>query len=97
MKCAHLMEQQICSWYIHIIKKATHGQWQIIAYNAKHTCIERVIGNNHQNLTVVYIVKNILHIVWADLETYVSRIIEEVQVNFFFSFLLFFSVYFSFK
>lgn len=81
-KCANSTDQQFCSWYIHIIKKATHGQWQITVYRPEHTCPVRILVNSHRKMPARHIASDIVHLIQSDPQTRVSRIVTEIQMKF---------------
>ncbi|KAI5656276.1 hypothetical protein M9H77_25069 [Catharanthus roseus] len=80
--CYHHSDDNYCSWYIRIKKKATHGRWEITRFVKEHTCLVQIEQNKHINLSSKFISMSISHLVADDPEIPVSNINQEVQVLF---------------
>ncbi|KAI5667443.1 hypothetical protein M9H77_17296 [Catharanthus roseus] len=79
-KCYH-SEDNYCSWYIRIKKKATHNRWEITRFVKEHTCLVHIEQNKHRNLSSKFISMSISHLVANDHEIPVLNIIQEVQLS----------------
>ncbi|KAI5676457.1 hypothetical protein M9H77_07407 [Catharanthus roseus] len=80
-RCYHHSEDNYCSWYICIKKKATRSRWEITRFVKEHTCLVQIEQNNHINLSSKFISTSISHLVANDPEIPVSNIIQEVQIE----------------
>ncbi|KAI5683825.1 hypothetical protein M9H77_05053 [Catharanthus roseus] len=74
-------DDNYCSWYICIKKKAMHGRWEITRFVKEHTCLVQIEQNKHKNLSSKFISMFISHLVANDPEIPVSNIIQEMQLR----------------
>ncbi|KAI5678106.1 hypothetical protein M9H77_09056 [Catharanthus roseus] len=81
-RCYHHSDDNYCSWYIRIKKKAAHGRWEITRFVKEHTCLVQIEQNKHKNLSSKFISMSISYLVANDPMIPVSNIIQEVQVLF---------------
>ncbi|KAI5653586.1 hypothetical protein M9H77_30773 [Catharanthus roseus] len=74
-----IYDDNYCSWYIRIKKKATHNRWEITRFLKEHTCLVQIEQNKHGNLSSKFISISISHLVANNPEIPVSNFIQEVQ------------------
>lgn len=78
-ECKNKTMEHPCNWYIRIIWKKSHGDWEISVLNLEHHCFVQFVNNNHRNLSYKYIARHIAHLVRNDPETHVSAVRQEVR------------------
>ncbi|KAI5681811.1 hypothetical protein M9H77_03039 [Catharanthus roseus] len=78
-RCYYHSDDNYCSGYIRIKKKATYSQWEITRFVKEHTCLVQIEQNKHRNLSSKFISMSISYLVANDPEIPVSNIIQEVQ------------------
>ncbi|KAI5653686.1 hypothetical protein M9H77_30873 [Catharanthus roseus] len=70
----HRSDDNYCSWYIRIKKKATHNRWEVTRFVKERTCLVQIEQNKHKNLSSKFISMLISQLVANEPEIPVSNI-----------------------